>query len=260
MPFASRCLGAVLVAALAAIGGGMRLTAAEPDQGFSYVVKPSVTGEEARAQPDLWALGVAFKSMRMVYVPVTDPRTGTKSSELIWYLPYKIINRERPPGPEANESLPVNAEDPAPPPIFVPKATLVTEDRDGRRAVVDSIVPEALQAIADREGLDLKSSVQIAGPLPKPTPAGKDQNAEYGVFVFRGVDPRTTAFSVYLTGFSSAYKIGKDEKGRDLVLRRTIVLPYRRLADEFDQFEKEIRQRADGKWIYVPDEAVSAAR
>jgi hypothetical protein len=121
--------------------------------------------------------------------------------------------------------------------------------------VVDSIVPAALQAIDVREKLDLKTSVQITGPLPKLTLAdAKTENAEYGVFMFRGVDPRTTAFSVYLSGFSNAYKMGKAESGAPPILRRTIVIRYHRPADEYDQFEKEIHQEGAPKWIYVPDE------
>jgi hypothetical protein len=109
--------------------------------------------------------------------------------------------------------------------------------------------------ITARERFDLKNSVQMAGPLPPQTSAaGNDEKAEYGVFLFRGVNPRTTAFSVYLSGFSSAYRVGKSTSGEPPVLRRTIVVPYRRLADQYDQFEKEIRQRGEPKWIYVPDD------
>jgi hypothetical protein len=238
-----------------------RLEAADPDQGFSTVIAPSFTGEELRSQEDLWALEVALKPMRMVFVPAVNPRTGAKSSEMIWYLVYKIVHRPVVKPAEAADSSPVNVQDPAPPPVCVPRAALVIEDRDIRGAIVDSIVPEALPIIAARERLDLKTSVQMSGPLPKLTSAdSKHENAEYGVFMFRGVDPRTTAFSVYLSGFSNAYKIGKDESGKPLVLRRTIVIPYRRFGDQYDQFAKEIRQVGATKWVYVPDEAPVAAK
>ncbi len=235
---------------------------AAPDRGFSTVIQPQFTGEELRYQQDLWAVEVAVKPMRMVYVPVRNPKTGEKSSEMIWYLVYKIVNR-----PVAHigapDTEPVNVEDAPPPRIFSPKATLVYEDRDLHGAVVDSIIPEAMQAIMAREGrdsnaaapIDLKTAVQITGPLPPVTPAdAKKENAEYGVFVFRGVNPRTTAFSVYLSGFSNAYKTGKAESGQAPILRRTIVIPYRRPADEFDQFEKEIHQTGAPRWLYVPEE------
>jgi hypothetical protein len=244
--FAGVAVGLAALAASSAHAG---------DEGFSTVIRPSFSGEELRYQQDLWGLEVAIKPMRMVYVPITNPRTGAKSSEMVWYLVYKIVNRPLA-RPAAADTEPVNVEDAPPPRIFAPRATLVLEDPDLHGAVADSIIPEAMQAIIARERLDLKTSVQIAGPLPKVTPAdAKQDNAEYGVFMFRGVDPRTTAFSVYLSGFSNAYKMGKSESGAPSILRRTLVIPYRRPADEYDQFEKEIRQAAPAKWIYVPDEA-----
>jgi len=259
MPSCCRSRAGILI--LAAIAAGLvcfslpRTVRAASDNGFSTVIAPSFTGEELRYQQDLWALEVAIKPMRMVYVPVTNPRTGAKSSEMVWYLVYKIVNR-----PVATlaapDTEPVNVEDAPPPRIFAPRATLVLEDRELHGAINDSIVPEALQAIVNRERLDVKSSVQITGPLPKVSPAdAKKENAEYGVFMFRGVDPRTTSFTVYLSGFSNAYKTGKGNPPP--ILRRTIAIPYRRPADEFDQFEKEIRQSGPAKWIYVPDEATA---
>src|SRR5580704_8773593 len=251
--FSRMALLAGLMVGVASLSGSQAVRAA--DGGFSTVIQPSFTGEELRYQQDLWALEVAVKPMRMVYVPVTNPKTGAKSSEMIWYLVYKIVNRPVV-RPAAAETEPVNVEDAPPPRIFSPHATLVYEDRDLHGGVADSIVPEALQAIIARERMDVKSSVQITGPLPKVTPAdAKHDNAEYGVFMFRGVDPRTTAFSVYLSGFSNAYKMSKSEP--PTILRRTIVIPYRRPADEFDQFEKEIRQSGTPRWIYVPDEATA---
>ena len=229
--------------------------AAEPDQGFSTVIEPNFTGEELRTQEDVWALEVALKPMRMVFVQAVNPRTAAKSSEMIWYLVYKVVRRPIVRPPEATGTVPVNVQDPPPTAICVPRATLVIEDRDLHGAIVDSIVPEALPVIVDRERLKLKTSVQMSGPLPKLTTDSKHEHAEYGVFMFRGVDPRTTSFSIYLSGFSNGYKIGKDESGKTLVLRRTIFVPYRRFADQYDQFAKEIRQIGATKWIYVPDEA-----
>jgi hypothetical protein len=260
-----RLAGLALVLTGFAVLAGLaasRLNAAEPDQGFSTVIQPNFTGEELRAHQDPWALDVSLKPMRMVFVPTTNSRTGAKSSEMIWYLVYKVVRHPVVKPPERADSSPVNVQDAPPPPMCVPRATLVIEDRDIHRgAIADSIVPEALPVIAAREHLDLKTSVQMSGPLPKLTAAdAKQENAEYGVFMFRGVDPRTTAFSVYLSGFSNAYKIGKDESGKSLFLRRTIFVPYRRFGDQYDQFEKEIRQTGAIKWIYVPDEAPVAAK
>jgi len=237
------------------------LHAADSDKGFSTVIDPNFTGEELRAQDDLWALEVDLKPMRLAFVQAVNPRTGTKSSEMIWYLVFRVVRHPIAKPTQISDSVPVNVQDPTPPGICVPRATLVMEDPDIRRAVVDSIVPEALPIIAAREKLDLKTAIQMSGPLPKLTPRdSKQENAEYGVMMFRDVDPRTTSFSVYLSGLSNAYKIGKDESGKTLVLRRTIQIPYRRFADKYDQHAKEIRQIGTPKWIYVPDEAAVAKK
>jgi hypothetical protein len=256
-----RCCGLAVFAVALTCVTAFRAGAAEPAQGFTTVVGPNFTGEELRAHEDLWALEVDLKPIRLAYVQAVNPRTGEKSSEMVWYLVYKVVNRPVPKPPLGTESVPVNVQDPLPPAICVPRATLVIEDPDIRGAVADSIVPEALPEILRRENLPLKTSVQMAGPLPKLTGSdSKQEDAKYGVFMFRGVDPRTTAFSVYLSGFSNAYKIGKDESGKPMILRRTIHVPYKRFADRYDQFAKEIRQIGEPKWIYVPDEAAVAKK
>src|ERR1700741_3625460 len=94
--------GLILSAALA---GSQSLKAA--DEGFSTVIRPSFTGEELRYQQDFWGFDVAIKPMRLVYVPITNPRTGAKSSEMIWYLVYKIVNRPVV-RPAAADTEPVN--------------------------------------------------------------------------------------------------------------------------------------------------------
>jgi hypothetical protein len=253
------CLAGLAVAATAATR--LELRAADPAQGFATVIQPNFTGEELRAHEDPWALEVDLKPMRMAYVQAVNPRTGAKSSEMVWYLVYRIVNRPTPKPALGTDSNPVNVQDAAPQALCVPRGLLVIEDPDIRGAVADSIVPEALPEIMSRERLPLKTTVQMAGPLPKLTaPNSKSENAEYGVLMFRGVNPQTTAFSIYLSGFSNAYKIGKDESGKPLILRRTIQIPYRRLADRYDQFAKEIRQEGEPKWIYVPDEATAAKK
>ena len=219
---------------------------------------PTSRAKNCAAHEDTWALEVDLKPIRMVYVQAVNPRTGAKSSEMIWYLVYKIVNRPIPKPPLGTESTPVNVQDASPPALCVPRATLVIEDPDIRGAVSDSIVPEALPEIMARERLPLKTSVQMAGPLPKPTAAdAKPENAEYGVFMFRGVNPRTTSFSIYLSGFSNAYKIGKDESGKPLILRRTIQVPYRRFADSTINSRKKFGRRASRSGFTFPTRRLS---
>ncbi len=113
MRFHRWCCLAGLALALAGFAV-WQLDAAEPDQGFSTVIEPSFTGEELRAQEDVWALEVALKPMRMVFVPTVNPRTGAKSSEMIWYLVYKVVRRPVVKPAEAADSAPVNVQDSPP--------------------------------------------------------------------------------------------------------------------------------------------------
>src|SRR5580704_13093260 len=93
------------------------LHAADSDQGFSTVIDPNFTGEELRAQDDLWALEVDLKPMRLAFVQAVNPRTGAKSSEMIWYLVFKVVRRPVAKPVQASDSVPVNVQDPAPPGI-----------------------------------------------------------------------------------------------------------------------------------------------
>jgi hypothetical protein len=77
--------------------------------------------------------------------------------------------------------------------------------------------------------------------------------AIYGVFMFRGVDPRADAYTLFLTGFSSAYQRGKDADGKETILRRTIAVEYERPGDEINSMETEVRIKGDPRWIYRPD-------
>ena len=241
------CLLGVAVAA----GRGF---AADLERGFVRVVQPRVTGEELGAQHDLWVLETTMKPMRIIWVDVTDPKTGKKSKEQIWYVVYKVVNRPVQTKVDTTDTAPVNVEDPAPQQIFAPAATLVADDNSGQRIYEDSIVPQARAAILKRERQELKDAVEIVGPIPPVTAAdAKAEKPYYGVFLFRGVDPRADAYTLFLSGFSSAYQNGKDADGKALTLRRTIVQEYERPGDEFNAFEGELRLKGDARWVYRPD-------
>src|SRR6266480_792088 len=61
--------------------------------GIETVVAPLITGEERNAQPDIWALEVNFKPIRMILVELPDAKTGKTSKELVWYLAYRAVVR-----------------------------------------------------------------------------------------------------------------------------------------------------------------------
>ena len=61
--------------------------------GVEITVPPLITGEERNAQPDVWALEINFKPVRMILVDLADPQTGKISRELVWYLAYRAVVR-----------------------------------------------------------------------------------------------------------------------------------------------------------------------
>src|ERR1700722_19853313 len=110
LPFGRMRLITPVFAAISVGLAALAASSAQADEkGFSTVIRPSFSGEELRYQQDLWGLDVAIKPMRMVYVPITNPRTGAKSSEMVWYLVYKIVNRPLA-RPAAADTEPVNIE------------------------------------------------------------------------------------------------------------------------------------------------------
>jgi hypothetical protein len=139
--------------------------------------------------------------------------------------------------------------------MFVPEFTLVTTDAGNETVHQDIILPEAQAAIIKREKRVYKNTVEIIGELPPATPAGQEPQAPlYGVAMWRAVNPETDYFTVYMTGFSSGYQLGKNPEGATLAQRKTIVQEYWRPGDRFDAREQEIRRRGGPRWIYRADE------
>ena len=167
-------------------------------------------GKLDAAEVGLWVLEVRFKPMRMILLDLTDPKTGKKSKQLVWYVVYRAINRPLPPLPDKSLSSPINPFDPAPGrPLFVPEFTLITNDNNKQVAYADQILPEAQAAIAVREQLpQLKNSIQVVGPIPPFTPADakQDINPIYGVATWKGINPDTDHFTMYMSGFSNGYR------------------------------------------------------
>ncbi len=254
-----RCFGAAFVVA-AAVLTDVHVAQAQLTRGFVTRIEPAATGEELNAQKDLWVFEVDFKPMRMISLDVTDPKTRKKKRELIWYLVYKAVNRDLERPPDDSNTTPKNDEDEPPESYFIPEFTLVTNDNASQKFYDDVLIPEAQAAIIIRERLRLKNSVEVIGLIPPVTPRdAKDENAIYGVAMWRGIDPETDYFTVFMTGFSNGYQRKKGPDGQTQILRRTIVQEYWRPGDRFFQNEKEIRQKGEPKWIYRPDEPKDAA-
>jgi len=211
--------------------------------GVETVAAPLITGAERNAQPDIWAMEVNFKPVRMIQADVTNPKTGKTSRELVWYLAYRALIR-------AASGISDSGK-PEDRPIFVPDFLFVVESRRGVERYEDRIIPAAQAAINKRERIDYKNSVEIVGPLPKITPdRSRLLKSLDGVAMWTGIDPDVVNFTIYMSGFSNGYKVEQGPNGEEVVLRRTMAQKFWRPGDRFDQHEEEIRLKDDPFWIY----------
>lgn len=229
------------------------------NRGFDATAPAVATAEEI-AQGDLWVMQTDFKPMRLIRVPVTDPKTGESKEEMFWYVVYRASNKALKTPTQDDTRIPVNNYDPEPgPSLFIPEFSLVSDDNEVQRVYPDVIVPEAEAAIAAREmrGTDKDNLLKNSAEVVQAVRAAVDQSAKpiYGVAIFRGVDPAIDNFKVYASGFSNGYREIKGPDGKPLILRREIVLDYWRPGDEFDANEREFQFRSEPRWVYRADEA-----
>ncbi|WP_157605881.1 hypothetical protein [Schlesneria paludicola] len=206
--------------------------------------------EEQASQSDLWVMDLYFKPMRMIPVELSDPKTGKKKLEFVWYIVYRGFNHKL--ESKTKENPAVNELDkPVAPQQFIPEALLVVTDNDRNEVFSDQVIPEALAAINKREKGRYKSSVAIVGPIPDQSePGSPEEKAVEGVFMWRGVNPDANRYTVYLTGFSNSIRKvnGPDEK--PIIQSKTVMQKYWRRGDRFDQNEAEIVLEGDPQWIY----------
>jgi len=225
----------------------------KPTGGFLPTLQQNPASTELAAQDDLWILETSFKQLRMLPIMLTDPETGEKKLENVWYVVYKFQNKPINRPDDVADVTPENVEDVKRiPVIFAPEFELVTHDNDQATTYVDQSIPEAVKIIAKRERLPLEGVVQVTGPLPVDAKA----KPRFGVALWTGVNPETDFFSVFGRGFSSAYKVNKDDNS---ILNRTVELKYARPGDEYEERETEFRALADPKWIYRPSPSSQAS-
>jgi len=218
--------------------------------GGELIVAPVVTGEERTSQSDIWVMEVRFKPLRMISVELTDPATGKKRPEFVWYLAYRAFLRPLP--PVGFEDRPQNVLDkPVSPPLFIPEFTLMATDTDEQKVYSDQIVPEALEAINLREKYQYGSSVSVVGPIPPAAESGAvDAQEIAGVAIWRNLDQTADRFTVFMTGFSNGIRSIEGPDGKPVLQTKTLVQKYWRPGDQFDLYELEIRPYGEAEWVY----------
>jgi hypothetical protein len=208
------------------------------------------SGEERTSQSELWVLDVYFKPMRLIPVELTDPKTGRKKLEYVWYIVYRAFHHKL--DQKGVDNSPVNDLDPpVAPQQFIPEFTLVVTDNDKNDVFPDQVIPEALVAINKREKGNYKSAVNIVGPIPEATtPESPDTVAIEGVAMWRGIDADADRYTVFMTGFSNSIRKVDGPDGTPIIQTKTIKQKYWRPGDRFDQREPEISLVGDSEWIY----------
>ena len=221
--------------------------------------------------PSLRIAEVQFKPVRFVRMDVTDPATGVTNPELVWYMIYRVILRDYTElaGAGRNDLL-TKLDDPSitpknyidPPtssPLLIPRFILRTDDAGPATTYTDEVNLQVQKGIFEREfkerssGLRLLNTIQGILSIDEtvsvndPDPLSK---ASYGVAVWRGVDPNTDYFTVFMHGFSNAYQITQSDAGDEIVMQKVIEQKFGRPGDSFEQSEMEFRVLGDPSWNY----------
>jgi hypothetical protein len=233
-------------------------------RGFNTVAPAVASGLERQRQPDMYVFEVQFKPLRMIFVDVTDPKTGAVERQQVWYLVYRAVNRSFETRADDTDTKPVNVLDPLPGPSqFIPEFTLITHDRPDSDFPVHEhlgeVVPEvtaAINQVERRRPSDplFLDGVSIVQPVPGTFPP-EESNVDwiYGVAMWRNVDPDTDFFRVVIRGFSNAYERRPGPDGQPVTWRKTLVQRFIRRGDRYDPNQIEFEHHGPPEWVYLPD-------
>lgn len=150
----------------------------------------------------IWQLEFSFKPVRML---------EDSGSDLVWYMVYRVRNLGQHLKPELkdkadpNSGYEINRVDY--PIRFFPVFELVDHEHGTR--YIDQVVPWAVKRIHDVElrdpRIELRNSVEMTRVAAKVSSDEVDRGL-WGVAIWKGVDPRTDFFSVYVRGLTNAYQ------------------------------------------------------
>jgi hypothetical protein len=216
---------------------GLALLPAQSPTQSVYNVREVPPVSNVQDKPGIHTLYFRFKNPRTITVDV--PGKGRK---VVWYMWYQVYNR--PP-----EGAPLE------PYTFQPDFELVPIGEGQPRMVFhDQILPAVQEAIRKQEGdRELINSVSIGAKAIPPTPPDSAPRTVTGVAIWPDVEekvPGMTRFSVFISGLSDGWALAATQDNKQLILRKTLQLNFRRLTDVRRTEAQDIQFVDPPHWIY----------
>lgn len=198
---------------------------------------------------DVWEYEFAFTGLRQAKIAL-----GGNSTQHVWYMVYRVRNlgkslsfEEVKQNPEFDHlTKDLRKDKSTAEQHFLPRLTLegwVFDDlkrQYSKVAYSDEINPALAREIQEREDarIPLFDAVQLSTASIKPNADGPNSGL-WGVAIWTGVNPKLDFVSVFVEGFTNAYRI--ERKGEEINLKRkNIQLNFWRAGDAVDEVADKI--------------------
>lgn len=203
---------------------------------------------------DVWEYEFAFTGLRQATLNIPTVNGSGHAQQTVWYMVYRVRNlgnslsfeevKKDPDFAYLTKDLRRNAT--IAERNFLPRLSLegwVYDDIKKKYSPVkyrDEIDPAAaaeIQAIED-PSVPLMDAVQLSTAALRPIPA-KDNTGAWGVAIWSNVNPKIDFVSVFVSGFTNAYRINRNEDSINTV-HKTLQLNFWRPGDAVKQPEDSI--------------------
>lgn len=205
---------------------------------------------------DVWEYEFAFTGLRQakLNIPTVNGYGSGHAQQTVWYMVYRVRNlgnslsfeevKKDPDFAYLTKDLRRNAT--IAERNFLPRLSLegwIYDDIAKTYSPVkyrDEIDPAAaaeIQAIED-PGVPLMDAVQLSTAALAPIPA-KDNTGAWGVAIWSNVNPKIDFVSVFVSGFTNAYRINRNKDSIDTV-HKTLQLNFWRPGDVCDEPDDDI--------------------
>jgi len=201
---------------------------------------------------DVWAYEFAFTGLRQATLDI--PTTGGKAKQTVWYMVYRVRNlgtslsfEEVKKDPDfAYLTKDLRRNETIAERNFLPRLTLegwVFDDIAKKYSPVkyrDEIDPAAASVIQNIEdpNVPLMDAVHLSSAALRPI-AAKDNTGAWGVAIWSNVNPKIDFVSVFVSGFTNAYRINRNGDSISTV-HKTLQLNFWRPGDAVDETHDDI--------------------